>query len=98
MRVWALIPSAAFAIVSLLVPFVLAPLNRLWTRFGMLLHRVVSPVALGILYFCVVTPTGLLLRVFGKDPLKLRMDRTATSYWIARSPPGPAAESLKNQF
>lgn len=97
-RIWAFIVSTLFLLLALLRPSSLAPLNKLWTKFGALLHRIVSPVALGVLFFLVVTPTGLLMRLFGKDPLRLRLDRNAKSYWIERSPPGPDAESLKNQF
>jgi hypothetical protein len=63
-----------------------------------LLHSIVSPVALAILFYGVVMPTGLLMRLLGKDPLRLRLDSRAASYWIERTPPGPDAESLKNQF
>ena len=78
-RQWALLVFAVFLIASLVAPSILAPLNRLWTQFGRLLHRIVSPIALGILYYGVVTPTGLLMRLFGKDPLRLKLDREA--FW-----------------
>jgi hypothetical protein len=97
-RIWAVAVSGVFLLLAALVPQILAPANRLWTKFGLLLHHVVSPIALGILFFLVVTPTGLLMRLFGKDPLRLRFDPAADSYWIKRDPPGPAADSLKNQF
>lgn len=97
-REWALIVAAVFAAAALAVPRILAPLNRLWMRFGALLHRIVSPVALGILFYGVVAPTGLLMRLFGKDPLRLKFDREAPSYWIDRVPSGPEPPSLKNQF
>ena len=97
-RIWAVVISGLFLLLAALVPQVLAPANRLWTKFGLLLHNIVSPLALGILFFLVVTPTGLLMRLFGKDPLRLRFDPAADSYWIKRDPPGPAADSLKNQF
>ena len=97
-RLWALTLSAVFLLLALLIPSVLAPLNRFWTKFGMLLHHIVSPIALGILFFLVVTPIGLIMRALGKDPLRLRFDRSAASYWIERTPPGPDADSLKNQF
>lgn len=92
-----------FASVSLLVlafaaPKILAPFNYIWFRFGMLLHVIVSPIALGILFYGVITPTGLLMRLVGKKPLALDFDRDAPSYWIQRSPPGPAPESMINQF
>jgi len=97
-RLWSIAAAAAFALLALAVPRALAPLNRAWTAFGDLLHRIVSPVALGILYYGVVTPTGLLMRLAGKDPLRLRFDPAARSYWIERRPPGPPPESLKDQF
>jgi len=97
-RIWAMTVSGAFLLLAVLVPHVLTPANRLWTKFGLLLHNIVSPIALGILFFLVVTPTGLLMRLFGKDPLRLRCDPAADSYWIKRDPPGPAADSLNNQF
>jgi hypothetical protein len=97
-RLWAFAAAGAFLLLALAVPRALAPLNRLWLRFGDLLHRIVSPIALAILFYGVVTPTGLLMRLFGKDPLRLRFDREAKSYWIAREPPGPPPESLKDQF
>ena len=97
-RIWAVVISGLFLLLAALVPQILAPANRLWTKFGMLLHHIVSPVALGVLFFLVVTPTGLLMRLFGKDPLRLRFDPAADSYWIKRDPPGPAADSLNNQF
>lgn len=97
-RLWALELSGGFLLLALVIPRVLAPANRAWTKFGLLLHDIVSPIALGILFFVVVTPTGLLMRLLGKDPLRLRFERSAKSYWIVRTPPGPDAESLKNQF
>lgn len=97
-RIWAIAVSGVFLLLAMLLPHVLAPANRLWTKFGLLLHNIVSPIALGILFFLVVTPTGLLMRLFGKDPLRLRFDAAADSYWIKRDPPGPTADSLNNQF
>lgn len=90
--------ATALLAVSLTVPRVLAPLNRAWFRFGQALHGVLSPVILGFLFFCVVTPIGLLARVLGKDFLRLRREPQAASYWIERDTPGPAPESLRDQF
>jgi hypothetical protein len=67
-------------------------------RLGMLLHRIVSPIALGIMFFLVITPMGLLMRALGKDPLRLRLRPDEGSYWIDRRPPGPAPETMKDQF
>jgi hypothetical protein len=98
LRLWALGLALAFLLLSLTVPHVLAPANRAWTKFGLLLHGIVSPIALGILFFGVVTPTGFIMRLLSSDPLRLRFDQSSTSYWVVRTPPGPDADSLKNQF
>lgn len=97
-RLWALLFGATFLVVALLIPSVLGPLNRWWLRFGLLLHRIVSPLVLGIMFFLVITPMGLLMRTFGKDLLRLRFERSLPSYWIDRTPPGPAPESMTEQF
>jgi len=97
-RWWAIAVSLAFAVLAVAIPRVLAPLNRLWMKFGELLHRVVSPVALGVMFFTTVTPTGFIMRAVGKDPLRLRREPGASTYWIPREPPGPRGESLKDQF
>ena len=95
---WWLSGSAAFAVIALTVPWLLAPLNRAWTKFGMLLFTVISPVALGIVFYVCVVPIGLLLRLTGKDLLSLKWKAGTDSYWIVRSPPGPKPESLRDQF
>lgn len=96
-RAWAAIVSALFGTAAFLFPSALRPLNRLWMRFGALMHRIVSPIVLAVLFFGVITPFGLAMRLIGKRPLKLRYEPVGT-YWIDRDPPGPAPESLKNQF
>jgi hypothetical protein len=98
MRWWAAAISVAFAGLALLWSAPLAPPARLWGRFGLLLHKIVSPIILGLLFYAAIVPVGLLMRAFGKDPLRLRRDAAADSYWIPRQPPGPSPESMKNQF
>ncbi len=83
---------------GLLRPAVLAPLNRAWMRLGLLLSKVASPVALFLVYATTIVPIGLLRRALGHDPLRLKFDRNADSYWIAKEPPGPAPETMTNQF
>lgn len=95
---WTLIASGAFLVVALVAPGLLGPLNRAWTRFGLILHRIVSPIVLGIMFFLVVTPIGLIMRAMGKDPLRLKRDPRCRSYWIERVPPGPAADSFEHLF
>lgn len=90
--------SLSFLIIALVFPKALFPLNWVWTKFGLLLHKIVSPVVLGVLFLVVFTPVGVVMRLFGGDPLRLRFEPNASSYWIARNPPGPAPESLKDQF
>jgi hypothetical protein len=97
-RAWSLALAAVFLALAFFVPRVLHPLNGVWLRFGDLLHRIVSPIALGLLFFVVVTPTGWIMRALGKDMLRLRRDPAAASYWIERKPPGPAPDSLKDPF
>ena len=97
-RWWALICSAAIAAVTVWRPGLLTVPNRLWMRLGLLLGLVVSPVVLAILFYVVFTPFGLVMRALGHDPLRLKADANASSYWIERMPPGPPPESMKDQF
>lgn len=97
-RWWALILATVFAVLAFWAPALLAPLNRVWFRFGLLLHRIVNPLIMALLYFGAVVPIGLILRAQGKDLLRLKRDRAAPSYWIARDPAGPARGSMSKQF
>ena len=96
-RWWSLAIALVFAGVAFARPSLLAPLNRLWTKFGLLLNRIVSPLVMGLLFFVVITPIALIMRVAREDLLNLKFDPKAKSYWIERKPPGPAPESIKNQ-
>ena len=98
MRDWSMGISGGFLLVALVAPILLGPMNRAWTRLGILLGRIVTPVAMGIVYFTTLAPIGLLMRLFGKDLLSLAKDEKAPSYWIERKPPGPAPETMKHQF
>ena len=97
-RWWALGVAAVFASLAMLCTPALAPLNKLWTRLGVLLNRIISPLMLGLLFYVTITPVAMLMRLLGKDPLKLRHETDSASYWIDRIPPGPAPETMKNQF
>lgn len=97
-RVWGLAVSAAVAAVTLVRPALLTAPNRLWMKFGLLLGKIVSPVVIGILFYGVITPFGIAMRLAGKDPLRLKRDPGASTYWIRRDPPGPPPDSLSNQF
>ena len=97
-RVWSLVLALIFLIAAVLLPKALRPLNRLWFRFGLLLHKIVAPVVMGLLFIVAVTPTALIMRLLGKDPLRLRKDPALDSYWIRRDVPGPQPDTMKNQF
>jgi len=97
-RLWALALAITLAVAAALAPALLAPFNRLWTGLGEVMRRFMTPLILAFIFFVVLTPLGLLMRLFGKDLLRLRFDRQATSYWIERQPPGPQPESFKDQF
>ena len=93
-----LVLALLFLAVAVIAPGRLRPLNRLWMRFGMALHAIISPIVLIILFFAAITPSGVLARLFGKDFLRLKFDKSAPTYWIDRKPRGPRPESLRNQF
>lgn len=90
--------AAAVALAALAKPRLLAPLNRGWMSLGNSASRVVSPIVLGILFFGLFTPVALLLRLLGRDELRLRRQPGATSYWRLRDPPGPDSASFRRQF
>ena len=97
-RLWSIMIAAVFLALALFRPVLLAPLNRYWMKLGLLLNRVVSPLVMAFLFYGTVTPIGLLMRVLGKDPLRLQFEPKAKSYWIERRPPGPAPDTMTNQF
>jgi hypothetical protein len=97
-RWWAAIPAFVFLALALAIPTALHPLNRAWAAFGLLLHEIVTPIIMGAIFFLVVTPISLLMRLFGKVPMQLRFDPRASSYWIERNPPGPSGDTMRNQF
>ena len=93
-RIWSLIISSVFLLLGLKNSKILTPLNILWFKFGMLLGKYVSPIVMGLVFFLVVTPTGIIMRIFNKDLLKLKK-RNINSYWIKRD---DQKSDMKNQF
>ena len=93
-RIWSLIICFIFLILGILNSKILSPLNKLWFKFGIFLGKVISPVIMGIIFFLVVTPIGLVMRLLGKDVLNLKYS-DVKSYWIEKS--GPKSK-MKNQF
>jgi hypothetical protein len=98
LRSWATWLSFAFVMIALIAPTRLAPLNRRWTQFGLFLHKIVNPIILGLIFILTIIPIGFIIRVLGKDSLRLRRDLKATSYWIERKPSGPPPDSFPHQF
>ncbi len=90
--------AGLFLTAALLYPAALNPLNRAWLKFGLLLHMVVNPIVMALLFYSTVLPTGLVMRAMGKDLLRLKPRPDADSYWIVRRPSGPAPETMKDQF
>jgi hypothetical protein len=83
---------------ALVRPAILHPLNLLWLKFGLLLHKVVNPIVMALIFYGTVLPTGLVMRMLGKDMLRLKRQPDEASYWIVRQPPGPSPETMKDQF
>ena len=93
-RMWSVILSLIFLVLGLLDSKILTPLNKIWFKFGILLGRIISPIIMGIIFFFVVTPIGLIMRILGKDLLNLKYNNNKT-YWIEKT--GPKSK-MKNQF
>ena len=90
--------SVLFFFAGSAMPWTLGPLNWVWTRVAHLLQKVTNPLVMGVLFYLLITPVALVLKVLGKDPLNRRLDPNAGSYWIKRQPPGPAPETMRQQF
>ena len=94
-RIWSLIISFIFIILGLLNSKILTPLNKLWFKFGVILGKIISPIIMGTIFFLVVTPIGLIMKVLGKDLLRLKYNKKDNTYWIEKN--GPKSK-MKNQF
>ena len=93
-RIWSLIASLIFLFLGIINSNILSPLNKLWFKFGIFLGKIISPIIMGIIFFLVVTPIGLIMRLIGKDVLNLK-NNSYKSYWIEKT--GPKSK-MKNQF
>jgi hypothetical protein len=94
-RIWGVIVSFIFMLLAYLAPQILKYPNKLWFKLGIFLGTIIAPIAMGIVYFTTVLPTGLIMRLLGKDLLKQKLDKNVNSYWIQRSDP---VGSMKNQY
>ena len=99
-RLWPWTGGLAVLVLAagLFAPTLLHPLNLIWLKFGFLLHRIVNPIVMALLFYGTVWPTGLVMRALGKDLLRLKRQPDAESYWIVRAPPGPSPETMRDQF
>ena len=94
-RLWSLVLSIIFFILGVLNSKLLTPLNRLWFKFGIFLGSIVSPIVMGMVYFIVVTPTGVFMRLLGKDLLKTSKEKYTSTYWMKRN---KQQSSMRKQF
>ena len=94
LRLWSLFISIIFLILGILNSKILSPLNKIWFKFGIFLGKIVSPLVMGLIFFVVVTPIGILMRFLNKDLLNLKFNKNST-YWIEKN--GPKSK-MKNQF
>ena len=94
-RLWSAIISSVFLILGLMNSKLLTPLNKLWFKFGMILGAIVAPVVMGVVFFLVVTPIGLIMKIIGKDLLNKKYDKKKRTYWIKRD---TSIGTMKRQF
>ena len=94
-RIWSVIVSIIFLILGLFNSKILTPFNKLWMRLGILLGAIVSPIVMGIVYFAVITPIGLIMKLFGKDVLNLKIDKNKNTYWTLKK---KIPSKMKDQF
>jgi hypothetical protein len=97
-RYWALAIAVLFLGAALVRPQVLRPLNVLWFKFGLLLHHVVNPLVMGLIFFVGIVPTALFMRARGKAPLRLDSAKASGTTWVERVPPGPAPDTMRHLF
>ena len=94
-RLWSLVVSVLFFLISIFQPSILKSLNFLWFKFGILLGRIISPIIMALVFVFAIIPTGIIIRFMGKDPLQRKFLKNKNSYWIPRK---ISRQSMKNQF
>ncbi len=94
-RIWSTIISLAFLILVLTRSKLLTPLNRLWAKFGIILGSIIAPIVMGVVFFLVITPIGLVMKMIGKDLLSIKYDKKKETYWVKRDKP---TSTMKQQF
>tara|TARA_B110000971_G_C19982850_1_gene488172 strand:- start:276 stop:665 length:390 start_codon:yes stop_codon:yes gene_type:complete len=93
-RIWSIIASLVFLIITIIKPNLFSFLNKLWIKFGILLGKIISPIVMGLVFFFVVTPIGIFVKILKKDIMSLKKEKTS-SYWIDRE---DKLQSMKKQF
>ena len=94
-RIWAIVIAFTFLLISFLKPKLLNKLNKIWVQFGILLGKIVSPIVMAFVFFIIITPMGVFMRLIGKDLINKKMKKSIKSYWIKRS---QMIGTMKNQF
>ena len=95
LKIWSIIIAIIFLFLGLINSKILTPLNKLWFRFGVLLGKIVAPIVMGIIYFALVTPIGVIMKIFKKDILNLKIDKNKKTYWLKKD---ENKQNMKNQF
>mgnify|MGYP001490130186 FL=1 len=95
LKIWSIIIAIIFLFLGLINSKILTPLNKLWFRFGVLLGKIVAPIVMGIIYFVLVTPIGVIMKIFKKDILNLKIDKNKKTYWLKKD---ENKQNMKNQF
>ncbi len=90
--------AAPLLVFGFVYPKILTPLNKAWTKLGFLMFKIVNPIIMLLIYALTIVPIGVIMRLAGKDPLRLKLEPEAKTYWIERDPVGPSPDSMKKQF
>ena len=90
--------AALFAMLAVFLPHFLTPLNRIWMKLGSMIHVLIKPIILGVIFFLIISPVALMMRVMGRDPMLRRFQSEMSSYWINRTPSDSGVDDLKQQF
>ena len=97
-RAWALALGVLFGLVALVAPGLLGGLNKVWTGLALLLHRILSPLVTGIIFYAIFAPAGMVRRRLGSDALRLQPQPQSSTYWLSRVPPGPRPDTMEQQY
>ena len=97
-RLWAIVTALFIASVGILIPRLLVPFESAWGKLGLLLHHITNPIIMFLFFWAAFVPTGLIMKMFGKELLPMKRNAALDSYWIIRAKPGISPESMARQF